>query len=183
MAAGIAAALALAGCALSPNSTNRPVGWPLKFKDHAFGSVCYSTLSCTVWYASHWHGDEKPSPPPSKYGPDYLRYVDGTHVGIRGSPKSAEVTWQSMDGAHHYTEIDLADIFRDRLIRHNVPREEVADQPGGQLVVDPSIILEVNDRTVRIYMRSSIPLKHLEDPTNIHSDMRRDLVLVKTYNF
>ncbi|HEY4292734.1 hypothetical protein [Luteibacter sp.] len=161
----------------------RPVKWPLKFKEHSFGAFCYGTLTCTVWYAGQRHGRDKPRPSSSTLGPAYLDYMSGDHGGIRNFPKAAKATWTSSDGEPHQAEIDIASIFRDELIRHNVTRGEVAEQPDGGLPINPSIILEVNDRAIRVYMRAFIPTKHLQVPGNTFSGHRQDLILVKIYNY
>ena len=37
------------------------------------------------------------------------------------------VAWVSKDGSSHHATVDIGDIFKDRLIRHNVPREEIRE--------------------------------------------------------
>jgi len=161
----------------------QPPKWPLTFKQHTFTTVCYSTQFCRVWYAGVWSGFRKPSPPSSDYGPKYLDHIWGGHVGIDNFPDPAEVIWRSMDGTEHQAHIDIGAIFRDRLVRHHVPREEMADVPDGEHGGNPLIVLEVNDRTIRVYMRMPIPTKHLRIPGNPYSNYRNDLILAKTYNF
>ncbi|MDQ0010819.1 hypothetical protein J2T07_003025 [Luteibacter jiangsuensis] len=160
----------------------RPVKWPLKFKRHNFGARCYDTLYCSIWYGGMESGDERPSVPSSTYGIDYLDNWNGG-MSFDNFPPPAEVTWRSRDGLTHKTDIDVAAIFRDELMLHNVPREEISDVPDGRLRTNPSILLEVNDRTIRIYMRARIPTKRLQIPGNPYSDVRYDLILVKTYNY
>lgn len=161
----------------------KPAKWPLKFKEHTFRTVCYGTLTCRVWYAGVWSGYRKPSPPSSTYGPKYLDHIMGGHVGIRNFPDPAEVTWRSMDGIEHKARIDIGAIFRDRVVRHNVPRDEVRELVHGRLSGDPLILLEVNDRTIRVYMRARIPTNHRRDRQNPLSDSRNELVLEKTYQY
>lgn len=161
----------------------KPVEWPLRFEKHSFSARCYDTLECEVTYDKVRHGDARPSPPASTYGADYLEGWMGGHGGIGNFPPPAKVVWKSKNGTAHAAEIDIADIFSDELIRHFVPREEVADLPDGKNETPPSILLEVNDRTVRVYMKAAVPTKHLQTPENRFSTSRRDLVLVKTYTY
>lgn len=161
----------------------QPPKWPLKFKEHTFTTACYSTQICRVWYAGVWSGFRKPMPPSSKYGPKYLDHIRGGHVGIANFPEPAEVTWRSMDGTNHQAYIDVGAIFRDEIARHNVPREEVSDLPHGELTIDPLILLEVNDRTIRVYMRTYVPTRHFQIPGNAYSDSRDELILAKTYHY
>lgn len=161
----------------------QPPKWPLKFKEHTFRIICYSTQTCRVWYAGVWSSRDKPTPPSSKYGPNYLDHIRGGHVGIANFPEPAEVTWRSMDGVEHQAHIDIGAIFRDEIARHNVSREEVLDLPDGELTVDPLILLEVNDRTIRVHMRTYVPTKHFQIPGNPYSNSRDEFVLAKTYHY
>jgi len=157
--------------------------WPLRFSSHKFSARCYDTLECTVRYAGLEHGDERPSPPSATYGPGYLDNWSGAHGMIRNFPPPAVVTWRSRDGEAHKAEIDIGKLFQDEVIRHDVPREEMATLPDGEFKNEPAVLLEVNDRIVRVYMRAHIPTANLQKPGNPYSDFRNDLVLVETYNF
>lgn len=161
----------------------QPPKWPLKFKDHTFRVVCYSTQMCKVWYAGAWSIRDKPTPPSSKYGPKYLDHLLGGHVGIANFPEPAEVTWRSMDGTEHQAHIDIGSIFRDEVAIHDVPRDEVADLVNGELSGDPQILLEVNDRTIRVYMRTYVPTKHFQIPGNPYSASRYEPILARTYHY
>jgi hypothetical protein len=160
-----------------------PVEWPLRFKSHSFGARCYGTLECKVVYADLEHGEDKPTLPSASYGPDYLKGWSGGHIGIRNFPEPAKVTWRSKDGTAHEAEIDIGEIFKDQLIRHNVPREEMADLPDGKYEDTPSILLEVNDRMIRVYMSAFISTKNLQRPESKYSDYRDDVILVKTFTY
>lgn len=172
-----------ADAALRERLNLKPAKWPLKFKRHTFTAVCYSTQNCRVWYAGAWSGSRKPSARSSEYGPEYLDHILGGHVGIRNFPDPAEVTWRSMDGTEHQARIDIGAIFRDELIRHNTPREEVRELVDGQLSSNPLILLEINDRTIRLYMRALIPTKTYRVPGNPYTRNRDDLILAKTYQY
>lgn len=199
-----ATGLALAACASSTPSAREPAmptsantmsssrsmpvkQWPLKFKSHSFGAHCYSTYGCKVVYAGlEQRGDDPNELRPSSegYGQDYQRNWSGTHAMIRNFPPPAQVSWRSKDGEAHAAEIDIGELFADEVILHNVKREEMADVPDGEFRNDePAILLEVNDRTIRVYMRAHIPTKALQKPGNRYSDFRNDLILVKTYTF
>jgi hypothetical protein len=140
-------------------------------------------LRCAVSYAGVPLRHEKPSPPSSHYGPNYLDHILGGHVGIDNFPDPAKIEWVSKGGTHHKAEIDIGSIFRDEQVLHNVPREEIPDQPDGRIGADPQILLEINDRTVRVYMRAFVPTRTSQIPGNVYSGSREDLILAKTYNF
>lgn len=170
------------------NVNSMPVKeWPLKFKSHSFSAHCYDTYGCKVDYADLLQRDDDQNelrPSSSGYGVAYQRNWSGTHGLIRNFPPPATVSWRSKDGQEHKAEIDIGEIFKDQLIRHNVPREEMADVPDGEYRNEPAIILEVNDRTIRVWMGAMIFLKkQVEVAGVIRADFRNDLILAKTYTF
>jgi hypothetical protein len=87
----------------------------------------------------------------------------------------AVVTWRSKDGTPHKAEIDIGEIFKDQLIRHNVARADATDNATDGM---PGIVLEVNDRTINVYMRATIWTKHEQIPGNKYSHSREDLIEV-----
>jgi hypothetical protein len=160
----------------------KPVEWPLRFKSFSLSAGCYDTLECHIPFEGLNLGRPKPSRSSASYGPDYLKgLAAGKYGGIRNFPPPIKVSWRSKDGSSHQAEIDLGELFKDQLIRHQVPREEVADQPDGKYDNNPSILLEVNDRTIRVYMAAFIPTKHFQTSGNKYSAFRDDPILVKTY--
>ena len=90
------------------------------------------------------------------------------------------MVWRSKDGQPHEADIDIGEIFRDQKIVHRVPREDIRE---GVSITDPDIVLEVEDRTITVYMRAFIPTKELQVPGNPYSGHRDDLLRVwsRTY--
>jgi hypothetical protein len=70
-------------------------------------------------------------------------------------------------------------IFKDRLIRHNLAREELTENQGSL----PGIILEVNDRTINVYMKATLWTKEEQIPGNRHSHSRSDLIKVFSQSY
>jgi len=157
-------------------SANTVAAWPLTFKRHLFGAVCFDTRGCEVLYDGRDHGTAAETPsaaglPPERYDAAMIaRYGD-----LPNFPAPAELHWRSKDGSEHRATIDLAEIFKDGLIRHRVPREAMAEgvSPGYT-----HILLEVNDRTVSVYTRTMIPTRDEQIPGNRHSRFRDDLIQV-----
>ena len=186
--------LALTGCqsAMSSSPTSSPdpsdgsysnvnPEWPLKFRAHYFGAHCFDTQHCEILYRGFPHGaDSGPSPSVASYGRPLEKLLSAGRGPIPNFPPPAKVTWRSKDGTSHEAEIDIGEIFKDQLIRHNVAREDATDIPTSGM---PGIILEVNDRTINVYMRAIIATKELQKPGNPHSDFRNDLIKAfsKTY--
>jgi len=86
-----------------------------------------------------------------------------------------------LDGVEREIALDLDTVFPERLILHNVPEDEVReDWKASRHLRRVQILLEVNDRTVNVYMRAWVVTKHLQDPGDPNSDERRDLMLAWT---
>lgn len=165
----------------SRKAGNTVADWPLKFVQHNFGAISYSTYGCTVLYNGFRHlsePEDKLQMSSQEAHPDSLKNTTAGYLGVFNFPSPAQVRWRSKDGVSHDVEVDIGAIFKDQLILHNVPREEVSGSHG---VAD--IILEVNDRTINVYMRAFISTKSLQELGNPHSGFRDDLVLAwsKTY--
>src|SRR3546814_10216423 len=99
--------------------------------------------------------------------------MSASYSSVANFPPPAIVTWRSKDGVPHRAEIDIGEIFSDKLIRHNLAREEISETAS---IAHPGIILEVNDRTINVYMRARISTKALQIPGNKYSDYRDDLI-------
>ncbi|MCM2313116.1 MAG: hypothetical protein NDI84_17130 [Steroidobacteraceae bacterium] len=202
-ALAVAALLALPACTpASPPTKDDPMSrapapadkfnlqpvkeWPLKFDSHSFSAFTYDTYGARVVYAGLQQRNDEPDvlqKSSASYGPNYRKNWAGTHAQIRNFPAPAKVSWRSKDGTPHETEIDIAALFADEVIRHNVAREDVSDLPDGEHRSEPSILMEINDRTIRIYMRAMIYTRELQEPGNRYSGFRHDLVLVDSRTY
>ena len=168
------------------NAAHTP--WPLTFKGpHSFAAYCYNTQRCRVIYNNHLftraYLDTPTAAPDSA---DYRNQWIATYIvsiGSRAFPPPAEVEWTSLDGVAHQIKVDMGVIFKDRVILHNVPREEIPEgwaPHGGGL---PNIFLEVNDRTVSLYMQESVATRTPQIPGNRYSAFRDDVVLAWTHTY
>lgn len=187
--------LALTGCsaAMSSNAASGPsssgersdtdVVWPLKFKAHYFDAYCFSTYGCKVVYRGRLRAlypDDELRPSSEALGDKYPNILTAGMGPIPNFPPPAKVTWRSKDGTPLEAEVDIGEIFRDELIRHNVARDDATPNATSGL---PQIILEVNDRTINVYMRAMVWLKQPRRPGNPHSNFQDDLIRVfsRTY--
>ncbi len=140
--------------------------FPLRFVDHDFQVFCYNTLRCHVVYNNFnftpYKADQEPSPaPPSADYRDHWPFA--SYLGIRNFPPPAEVKWTSLDGVEHTAQVDIAAIFKDERVLYRVPDSEIPDRSWGG---EPGILLEVNDRTISVYMKAFIATKTEQIPGN-----------------
>lgn len=169
---------------LSLNSLFAPVDpWPLKFRHYSFGVRCYNTQRCSVIYNRFQFASAKALFGPSGK-PASADWRNSWRAGYDGGVKFAspvEVDWNPLDDTEQHARIDLAQLFKDRLVRHNLSREEVlenwlAAKANNPVPVD--ILMEVNDRTISVYLTALIFTKELQIPGNPNSNSRRDLMQV-----
>ena len=164
------------------NSTKANAKWPLVFHSHEFSAYCFSTYACRVNYGCYDQGEVYGDAltPPSASFKNYPNMLDASGRLFPNFPAPAKVTWRSKDGASHEAEIDIGEIFKNQLILHNVAREDATENATDGM---PEIILEVNDRTINVYMRATIWLKRPRFPDRPHSDYQDELIKVfsRTY--
>ena len=155
-------------------STNDPIA-VLHFKYYTFSAVTYNTIGCTVLYNQRYQVDDRPDklagPPHDAQYRD--RYEGGE--GIYQPPGIVVVKWKSLDGVPHEADVDLGKIFPDRRALHRVHDSEI---PDGWVRDDvgPGIILEVDDRTIRVFMRTHVGTKNEQIPGNKYSSFKADLI-------
>jgi hypothetical protein len=172
--------------------------WPLRFHTHGFGAVCFNTLTCSIIYHGHEFGTRKldaygnPYDRPSGSPPDYdwQEGWRGSHgfVAIEGRTFSdqVEIHWTSLDGVDHVTLIDFDEIFGDRLVLHEVRRDEVKEawlDAASIEPVSPAIMVEVNDHIINVYMRAMVVTEAEQIPGNRYSHFRSDLILAWTNSY
>lgn len=168
--------------------------WPLRFHAHTFDAWCMNTLASSVIYNNFQFGvrksgtygepvDSPSGPPPA--GDWKKSWRAGNAIltdDNRTFPGPVEMEWTSLDGVVHAVSLDLEDIFPDRLIHHRVARSEVKEAWLETLSfhpISPEILLELNDRTIRIYMRAMIVSTVETNPQNHLSCLRNELVEVR----
>lgn len=169
------------GQSIDETYTDRASDWPLKFSGHNFGAHCFDTQRCKILYRGFPHGHkDEPAPSVASYGRPLEKLLSAGRGPIPNFPPPAEVTWRSKDGTPLEAEVDIGEIFKDQLIRHNVLREDISTE--GSLPL-PDIILEVNDRTINVYMRATIWTKEPQIPGNHLSNQRNDLIKVYSHTY
>lgn len=151
---------------------------PLRFKQHNFEAYCYNTQDCQVIYDETNHtryATGKPTKAPSSA--DYRKSWGGaSYLGIRNFPAPADVRWTALDGQQLEAKVDLGKIFADERVLHNVKDEDIPDNAFKGPAGAPNVFLEVNDRTITVYMKMLIPTKDAQIPGNANSYFRDDLM-------
>jgi hypothetical protein len=161
--------------------TGTVADWPLFFTHQLFGVACFDTQACQVRYNDFEFGDPDPTGPASALTPQaFDGAMTASYGPVARTTPPAELTWRSKDGSELRAEVDIAGIFADGAIRHQVPREEI---PEDVSMGSTHVVLEVNDRTVNVYTRTMIPTKREQIPGNKYSAFRDDLIKVysRTY--
>jgi hypothetical protein len=176
--ARIAATFAILAIALSINGCHDATFGSMKrsekvhFRKHSFSCECAETIGCEVVYArrvQRRESGERKAPPLRS---DVLKRNRGVEIAIPNFPDPAVVTWRSSDGESHRAEIDIGKIFRDRIAWHRVPVTEILGVND-----EPTILLVVEDRTIRVYLKTGVWLNHEELPVNPYSTYREDVTL------
>jgi len=162
----------------------QPVEWPIRFKKAInFGLRCVNTKTCTLQFDGMTFRRLEPVTfIGDPYAPEIVRGWDATRLSYAFDDPVA-VSWRSLDGAEHRTVVELPKIFGGRQVLHVVPRDEVALMADGDYEHLPGILVEINDRSVHVYMRALIPTRHLQRPGRPLSNYRADLILARSYSF
>jgi hypothetical protein len=151
----------------------------IPFYDHSFNARCFDTLRCRVLYGNAYIVNSG-----SPTGP----FTERDRQNLRGGwgnlefPSVARVTWTSKDGTNHDEKIDLGAIFHSGLV-HYAPDLDVNDVHISVPPSAPDIILVVEDRSIRVYMKAWIWLLHPTDPTNKFTNVRTDVVVAYSHTF
>lgn len=142
------------------------------FKEHAMATACGRTFGCRIEYAGVSQRDESDSGllPPLRR--DVLSNDKGLHIGIDNFPTPAIVSWKSSDGVGHEAAIDIGSIFKNQRFLHRALDEEIF-----RIHRMPVLILVVDDRTIRVYMRTTLVLNREQVPGDRLSMVREDVVL------
>lgn len=148
--------------------------WPLFFHNHLFGALCFETRPCSVTYHGFEFGSDKPTPAAASLAPDVQdNAMTASYGPVPRETPAARLRWQSKDGTVLEADVDVAAIFKDGLIRHAVPREDIPERIEIGLT---HILVTIDDRTVSVYTRTMIPTKEEQIPGNRYSNFRDDLI-------
>jgi hypothetical protein len=151
----------------------------IPFYDHSFGARCFDTLRCRVLYGNAYIVNS--GSPSGPFTASDRHNLSGGW-GNLDFPSVARVMWTSKDGENHDEKIDLGEIFHSRVVRY-APDLDVNEVNLRVPPSAPDIILVVEDRSIRVYMKAWISLLHPSDPTNELSNVRSDAIVAYSHNF
>ncbi|MGY3229087.1 hypothetical protein ACVWWJ_000571 [Luteibacter sp. HA06] len=151
----------------------------IPFYDHSFGATCFDTLRCRVVYDNAYIVN---SGSPSEPFTERDRKNLSGGWGNLDFPSVARVMWTSKDGTDHDEKVDLGEIFSTGMVRYP-PDLDVNDVKISVPPSAPDIVLVVEDRSIRVYMRAWISLLQPRFPGRKYSDFRHDPVVAYSQTF
>lgn len=167
----------------SPDGSSRETGLnrladgPLRIQGHNMGAYCFNAWGCRVTYGRHLIADRPFGEwqPPSESFDRTRERMDGTYGGLRAFEAPVVVEWLDSQRQRHTHTIDLDELFPDRRLVYRVADKDI--RPDAS-VGPPDIVIEVDDRVVRVHMRAHIPLRAPRIPGNPYSDFADEIVTV-----
>jgi hypothetical protein len=156
---------------------------PISFDHHNFGYACFDASELSIIYNNHrfnaWNTKEVR---PTKTAKSE-KLFSGNYDGVRNFPAPAKVKWRAKDGTPLEASVDIGQIFKEQVILHKEDPKQLTKYYDST-PSDPDIILEVNNRTINVYMLANMNVvpegKSEQKSENI---LRRSLTLAysKTY--
>lgn len=184
-AASLMIALATKALAAEPSDTmtshELKAGADLHFDHYNFSAYCFETKACKVTHngekeALYEEGDYSPRQQSRKS----VTGLSASHLNFAASDGPLIATWRSKDGNAHQAIIDMKQLFVDHQARHRVAR---ADISPDSYIGNPDIFVVINDRQLRVLMRTFISLKNTS-PDESQNDLSRfDEVEVYSHDF
>ena len=154
------------------------MGGDITFSEHNLGSDCFSARKFKVRY-----GRLRLEGYPDQLAPAKTKRADistgGPALGYPAFVGPLSVEWESADGSHFSETLDLNEIFKGRRVLHEEDPAKI--DTVRPLATPPNIIVEVNDKTLTLFMDVDIGLKPVE-PGGMRGYRRNRLIAFqKTY--
>jgi len=150
----------------------------LKFTTHDIDIKVFSASDVYLVYAGSPHRLSFGKVFRAKTPEDVSRFRWGTSGSYNAFAGPVEMEWRSQDGTPFKYSLNLDEIFKERRILHT---EEISRLYKAEPVYGgkPTIIIEVNDRTVNVYMFVTMRLEK-DEQTREHRD-HLTLAFTKTF--
>ncbi len=129
----------------------------LAFSSHSLAIFCYDVSAVSVDYAGYAWRPLKDKVARAKTAADADRYPHLTMGSYRPFQGPLTLRWRARDGAQLESVIDLEGIFPERKVLHTEAPERIY-RPMPLSGGEPTIIVELIDRTVNIHMLAHLQL-------------------------
>ena len=130
----------------------------LKFRTHDFGILCFGGVAnVNLVYAGSGHNLCVGDPASEKTPADKERvpgFLSGAYHAFAGA---IEIEWNARDGTRLSHSVDLNEVFPDKVIPGDYDSTRIYEKKpvtGSE----PTVIVEVDDRTVNVYLYAEIQL-------------------------
>lgn len=162
-----------------------PKLWPLRFNHFIFGGYAFNVKVCRIIYGKSFYREWKELQPPPM-----PRWLEETSLSWSNDylpfPK-LDLQWTSLDGDAHKVILDLEKMLRKREVISMVRIDEISCNwligRGEKGDVPMDLVLEINDRTLRLYMKATVAIK-IEHPIEDHRHgFREEWALVWTKHY
>lgn len=141
------------------DTLNRVEDGPFRFWSHNLGVYAFSTWGCRVTYgprvvwndpSDHWNApfDERP--------PGMRERMRGSQGPFKNTEGAMTIEWLDAGRTPRRTVVDVPALLAHGVIPHSVKGEDILP---SVTIHPPDLIVEVDDRTVRLYLQSEIPLR------------------------
>jgi hypothetical protein len=128
---------------------------PLTFKTHSLAMTCFNASNMKVKYGQFVTNHCSNELARAKIPQDDTE-LPSRIVAIPAFLGPLHVQWQALDGTALSETLNLDEIFKGKVVLHNEDPKQL--EPTLPLIMDPTIVVEVNDRTLTIYMNAYMGL-------------------------
>lgn len=149
----------------------------LTFKRHDFGVACYNASDLRVVYAGIPYVREGECRDRIPYDEKRIKATTGGIIAFVGP---VDVKWKSKDGQQHEYQLDMDEIFKVKQVLHH---EKIEDLIIKDFPYTPDIYVEVDDRTLNVYMDVLITVIPYVTDNGTKRYGRRNVTLAFTKTF
>lgn len=150
----------------------------LTFERHNFGVACYNASDLEVIYANM--RDTSCKGKIRDRVPYDEKRIKANTTGLIAFVGPVDVKWKSKDGEQHQYQLDLDEIFKGKQVLHH---EKIEDLLIKHPSYSPGIYIEVDDRTLNVYMDVNIILSPNGVDNGNQRYSRRNVTLAFTKTF
>jgi len=153
---------------------------PLTFKTHDFSPDCFSAQDVKISYGNLVDKICTKGIYREKTADDDRRLPIGAALGYRAFEDKVHVEWRSRNKEFHSQVLDLDEIFKGKIVLHNIDPKLIY-WPLPMIGDGPTIVVEVNDRTLNVYMDVKVRFETKNEHSITRSATRfRTLAFTKT---